>query len=305
LGWCHTTHTTQGGIQTGTLYVEVLNSLRNPSTAADEIEFIVETSADSDFQFAIPYATTGQKVYHFPPPTPNTGIAQSADDTVEECIPFFEAKGMSGIGVNTLTTGEIVTSLRQLLKRYEYMLPGAEYPSYYAFNPYLSAPHNGFDADISPQTSYLRITQLFRFFSGSMRLMFLPAEGFTQDDAGATRVNLTTINQTAFPFTPHTKPDPDSEAFVGRANILFSNTLEKFKEVSLPYYRDTPIALTDIGQPSLKDGFHGIDGMYHQNAYGLDYAGPAGVDVMRSIGEDFSFGYLIGPPQTWSGTTPP
>jgi hypothetical protein len=45
---------TSASLPTGMLYVEVLNALRNPSSAADFIEFIVEVSAGDDFQFSYP-----------------------------------------------------------------------------------------------------------------------------------------------------------------------------------------------------------------------------------------------------------
>jgi hypothetical protein len=275
----------------GMIYVSVLNALRNPTTVESEVEFLALVSADDDFQFAVPYANNHVKVISRAQdavPSSFTGRAQSG-----QLVPTTK----TDIDVNAASIGEAFTGFRQWLKRYHPLDPAVGNLG----RPFQirRVPAN-IDTDTETNWgAFDRAYQLYRFYSGAMRLGIANYEikPFT----------MTTVS--GAPFFTDVEFTTASQA-TGQAAV--ENTfLEPFVEFEIPFYQMWPALMTGVGNPSDQDGFVAAAPYttlpYNRGTFTA--ATPFGGETFngqyyRSIGEDFSFGFLIGVPLTCTRTLP-
>lgn len=263
----------------GYLYVSVVNALRNPSTAASSIEFIVLTSAGDDFQLAFPgvnrivHVVTGSEDI---PPQTYSGMAQAGmyeSETAEE-------------PVNADTFGEAFTGFRQWLKRYHQV---AMTNALSVFRPY------SFNRETVPSlvkdiarrdTAFDKVTPLFRFMSGSMRVMFAIN--------GVPEIKLANYSLVG-PL--------ETIAAKGTAWTVVPSYLEPTVEVDVPMYQPWVAILSGDGAPLDKfgDGSES-DGMYRflpsSQGVGVIPTSDSSVEyeIWLAIGEDFSYGFMQGVP---------
>lgn len=270
------------------LVVEVLNALRCPATCADSIEFLVEASAGEDFQFAVPLTRVHDILITGDPGITLVTNAQSSA--------MLESRKIKDYSPNSIGIGEVALSLRQTMKRYDDM----PYQAGIRLEPMGDANWRHTiltSGQIVPQppSAFNSIAALYRFKSGSMRV--------------ASRVVKTTdkplvhfeLQSPLFPFT--TLGAANAEAFQFRQ-------LEPFMEMQAPFYQQTPVLLTNIGNPFTQttDGeFVGeFDRVPHNIGSYINVTDGNGgtvpdseIKFSRSAGEDFCFGTLIGPPLTF------
>lgn len=222
------------------------------------------------------------------------------------CHAMIDGPTASTVTVNAMGPGEIVTSLRQLLKRYSFM--GAR-PSTPSLTPLAITPFATVgDADITRTVSapniewvslFDRFSMLFRWMSGSMRLMIQTTEDYP-------------LNKNSFSVRPgwQTKyPQGDSRFrssglqwadFNNQCgpNQIFIPSLEKVVELQIPFYQRNPAKPTGVGKPQFVD----VDSTFILDRVPNNLGSSVLVDsnqaicVYSAIGEDFSFGYLLGPP---------
>lgn len=283
---------------TGYIYVFVVNALRNPSTCADHIDFIVEVSAADDFQFA------GPMRYRMGNETSNIAILRanefagpiSSGTAQADFIPMRKSE----YSQNAHGAGEVIESLRFLLKRYTsaefvYVNPLTIYqPSWEGTTA------NKENLLTQKQDDFTWIMQLFRFMTGSMRLAIMPPNG-------ENFVHGYTVSAEGFGMTPvdaltHLKQ---------RGNVYQFPVVEPFLEISVPFYQQTPAIPTPLGRPgnesSLTNGF--FDSVPYNQGTSVTVSDAttgqirttaqlATTVVLRALGEDFSFSYLVGPPRT-------
>lgn len=321
----------------GFISVDLVNSLRNPSICADSIDIVVYKHAGPDFQVAVPAkhimrywyldkATNkpvdfrninGTEWNGIPDNTPvgedtnqlvgiesrgtrNTGVAQMNSEPVEqsrepdlmrEPSTLIRVKGMPEYTPNALATGEAITSLRQLLKRYElYTFQTAPKPTLGArFNPHLpwSVGPRTTDAYFGIETWMGCMSLLYRFQCGSVMIGWhnktqtRDAQVWAIEYAAGSRdpipvYDMTHQRPSVYPLTVF---QPEESAF----------------EVRVPHYISLPVRLTPT-YFNTKQPDETLGAEYDHNPFLL--VSPYGIGYLsRAVGEDFSFGYLLPPPQ--------
>jgi hypothetical protein len=297
-------------IPTGVVYVSVVNALRNPATTSDSIDIIVEVSAGSDFQFAGPVLAVGADS------TGNISVVRG-DEVTEPLIYSGEAQSndLAPLASTTLFTmnehgiGEVVESLRTLLKRYTefdstYTNPIQPYdPTWWGVTPSQAALVNQ-KVDV-----FTYISQLYRFKAGGMRVATV------MKDVTANKGFRYAIN----PIGLGSLHADGIGKGLQRGNIYQFAIVEPFMEIGVPFYQRTPAILTDVGLPTdtSADDTGNYTSMPSNDGTQVTVY-PMGDDaliptddisttfrLLRSVGEDFSFFYLLGPPITGIYTTPP
>jgi hypothetical protein len=310
---------------TGMLYVQVLNALRNPATAADAIEVLVETRAGSDFQFGF-YGTNSELPVCY---DMYVGVSPVVMDPAESgpaqsCESFFPSKKDTSFTPNQIGMGEAIVSLRQLLKRYvpepDAMPKPAGPANATNYWPQLTGSSRmGFGSGaIGLQSKFNssldRFTLLYRFKSGSMRVMLQNQVATASLTTPWTITGLSHVYGNA-PLVPN--PTGTQNQYTPVVGINTTPGLARFAvpqqlyipqqeyvgEYDVPYYEEYPIMLTDVGNPTYAD---------NQSAGKVPYNSGTCLQVDNDlalvrtiIGEDFSFGYLMGAPVTGFTPTPP
>lgn len=301
------------GTPQGMLYVIVVNSLRNPTTVASNIEFIVETRAGEDFQFAVPGITT----YSYPCIDNQDTVSElSLIDTYgyrgEIQGDMFENPTNSSVGVNALGYGEVVTSTRQLLKRYMPLDVATFDESTSTITPYYGVP---IGTVTTPSTIFARITSLndtFRWVMSLFRMMSGPMRTSTLCNKPTNVCNATYV---MIPAIQWYNPDSQSHVLTGQSQVLWSHleqagSTEPVMELEIPFYQPYPMILTNLGAPnelSTEEIFTPTTNFVNTPNNRGTVLLVAGGDAFsttswyRHIGERFSFGMLLGPPPTIEG----
>jgi hypothetical protein len=270
------------GIPTAMLYVEVLNSLRKTGEAADAIDVIIETSGGSDMQFGFPLLDRNIQVQTGPLPA-RVLTPQSKD--------FFPSANLDGYLPNAASLGEVVTSLRQVLKRYTRVKMGST-PVGIA-NTVLY-PYTTQYADPTIKDVYSYISNIYRCQSGGLRLFLALSSEQGQDTVPHTFA-LEPFSHTR---DPGTWTSSESEAILettGGSFTKFFNT-EGNIEIDIPWYQPAPFLPTEVGKIPTWDYDNTSSSRVPMNAGTRLQLGTATYEVSRSIAEDFTFGYLIGAP---------
>lgn len=267
---------------TAMIYIQVVNALRNPSTCADLIDFVVETSAANDFQFAVPQVQEATRVIpseeglreQFPAqPSNATGIAHSG-------VQILDNKGGDQMISNKIAVGEVVTGWRTLLKRYARFLIPYEVEGKWAVEPWDTVAVNN---NVDVIFDFFSICDLlYRFKTGSVRV-------------AAKIIQETNRNVITHEVAPHDSLDTQPDT---TAAVLQSAALEPVVELSVPFYQQTIALPTALGQPTVTGAV--APGNYTAVPYntGTHVRSDAKMEWWRATGEDFSFGYLVGAPKT-------
>jgi len=286
------------------LFVRVLNPLRNGGQSAPKVEMLVEVAGGKDFQFAYPILKDGFRPMNGAPLSAQPDNAQSGE-IISSPKPGFEA--------NSLGIGEVVTSLRQVLKRYVdipkhltrtagdahytrvYGIAHPEPDDLLTTQPLVSAPVIANDPDLFSYVSYL-----YRFVSGSMRVAAIPYD-------------LTSFAPITYAITNPTLIPPENVFRDASApiEIIYSaphnyqyKGSEPFAEFQVPFYQLWPAILTDLGLPSTETASGLTVGAFTSSPYNQGTllrtftpdAEFKNMVLSRSIGEDFNFAFSVGPP---------
>jgi len=272
---------------TAMIYVTVVNSLRNPSTAADHISFIVETSAGEDFQFAFPRTrnkvllipTEEQLRRDFPakPALVSSGPAHAGE------IQTLDAAPSDQLSANKIAMGEVITGWRALLKRYSKYLTYTQVEGNFTVEPYRTAALGSTTDDFDLWSA---AEALYRFVSGSVILSVVPD---FPDSGRPSIVSVHTIDRhNEYDVRRTTSPQ-----------VVQSLILEPVVELGVPFYQETPAIPTHVGKPSQSDTSDvrsNFGALPFNN--GTTLTSSVNGTIWRASAEDFSFGYLIGPPAT-------
>nr|AWK77853.1 structural polyprotein [Bundaberg bee virus 2] len=264
---------------TAMVYIQVVNALRNPSTAADMIDFVVETSAGDDFQFAVPMvnygieiAPTEESLKADYPAMPTSGPAHSGSQILDNA-------GGDQIVANKIAVGEVITGWRTLLKRYSRFLQAQQEGQKFITTPYDSiANQNKTKTDFD---HFSACELLYRFRGGSLRIASeLP------DNAP-----LVVTHE----VLPHDslRAQPDT-----LGAIVQSRVLEPVQEIAVPFYQETIAVPTALGKPTFARTVDQVNYQAVPNNEGTKVRSTNTATWWRAIGEDFSFGYLVGAPKT-------
>jgi len=316
--WCGTTSASDSSLiphNTGIIEVRVLNQLRNPSICAPEIEFLVWKSAGPDFQFARPlFAPDDQlqsSVVHESivtvenfvrswdgviggPPSGEIQMDAVGHEETDVCPMPMHVSKMGDYDPNYLTFGEVVTSLRQYMKRNDFM----------SKNPLTGGGANGFQwslfysaGTVAPSSYNIYghfgyISKLFRFMAGSLVVGF---HNYHVTNGPAILVSIYTLSgNDVLPTETSSRWENDVPM------VMLYTDLEKYAEVRVPHYYPRPARLTDTGHTVIAG-----DGTYAVGTPVLVVENAAGHLLSRFAGEDFSMGFLLPPPTMVKTAAPP
>lgn len=281
------------GAPTGMLYVQVLNTLKAAGQADPQIEVLIETSCADDFQFARLYLNGTVPKENFPPGEQTVISSNVSRKSLKAQIMFFPSTEVSGVDANLVSTGEVVTSFRQCLKRYTQMSNSptgaitAPVTSKIVF-PYSTS---GNDPTVTDLFSY--VSHVYRTMSGSMRLIFVPTE--TTGKIFNFNLVYPTFLTTSLPWNSDVSSDISKDFTSSRATGKFFPS-EELVEFDVPWYQQMPILPTAVGLPVGRRFNDDTPSKIPQNRGSGVELYDSSFTVNRSIGEDFNFSYLIGPP---------
>jgi len=324
-------HDGQGDVYNGVLRVVVLNPLVAANSAPTTIRVNVENAGEDGFSFSCPVdpmmmPTTGGEVIPFKKPTlPTTFVAdlvpQVNDDsglTVDQAYITGTSNNRRLIDAEKLCTGEIIVSFRQLLKRFTYwqlvygqtnagyanvanadvqkLSDGAMrftlFPQHFSYPPFQRARNGGV-----PETRFIiaksdlvtTVSGIFAYFRGSMRLkIFFP--GTNQNDHIVTCCDSADGNFNAV-------KDFESELAVGRTTTISRIAIDGGTEVQMPFYNNTShqVLKQEWADPYTQAANTRVRITQPNSSFTTtDKKVP---QVYRALGDDASFGFLIGVPQ--------
>jgi hypothetical protein len=291
----------------GMIYIIAITGLRTAPSASTTIDTIVEGYAGDDFQFAYPEIALGEdfRIWLRANLPVLKGRAQNN---------ISESK-ISDVTPNVLGMGEAITSLRQVLKRYDLFPNVWNLPA--AFQDSRAAPSGDTGVTIAPNSTvwlsdasigqnlqsnqvswFDMVASLYRFQSGSMRLLLTSRVTQTDGDEAV----LTVFNSTndVSRIDQWATIDSVPNVYHNRPYACKFHLYEPYQELHVPFYSPFPVNLGPLGRPenhilptSKKVSNGAGPRVFYYHTGKIDE-----FEVRRSIGEDFSFGYLVGPPVT-------
>jgi hypothetical protein len=232
-------------------------------------------------------------------------------------MPFFEGRKMQKFTPNQLGPGEAISGLRQLLKRYMAFATPVMLTTgnNHRIDPYANyivnfAPaHTG--ARVAFVDPFTYVAQLYRFYSGNMRLLIdvhthenpgtVPGgkQYFTIVEGPVDHSHLPQLSSVPW-YTTFNPGSPDKFNMDAKPMVIHYPATEGSIELEVPFYRTYPVELTNVGYPRFCNNAINANRFPHRAGTAVDRFS-LGSDndfiAFRSIGEDFSFSYLIGPPQ--------
>jgi hypothetical protein len=292
----------------GSVYMEVLNELVNTSTVSDTVEVLVEVCGAEDIEFAVPIQpnlcpranpTNNNNLRRNVMQMLTTSVAQVGTDTGDTPLEEARAEPTSFAEVplqpkNTtynesmLTMGEKITSFRQLIKRFHMITPSSSDRFWTFKQPFWINPNKfvGTTKEGSSDLDSLSwFASLYAFYRGSTRVKIAP-------------INTTSPLQVLLKPTylygngGIIEPDTTWPRVDSRGADVFLPQTEGIYELAFPYYSSYPVTLTTYNATNsdvldARNGFNRAIATFHveTNAY-----------VYRAAGDDFSFGFLLGPP---------
>lgn len=278
----------------GSIVVEVLNTLRNPPTCANDIHILVEVAGGSDFQLVNPRFrnrglgfVSGDQIPLVPPTL--QGTVQSGEIAVKS-RPTYQ--------LNKYGIGEVIPSLRNVLKRsYKFAVDGNH------IRPFGLAA-GAYDIGKQVLDPYTYIRQLFLYRIGSVNLTLIPKVG---------TVPFYTLLTGRLQDATVVRDSQEVGDITVAPQAYFFPAKECTCEVHVPMYSHTPITLGGFGsmesfKPGSKDyEWKMCDAGLSCRVYSCGVHTDAVLNtdnfsVLRCIGEDFSFLGLIGPPITFVHT---
>lgn len=256
---------------TGRLFIRVLNPLRAPTTVAQSVKLMIYLRGGPDFQFAMPRSMRNTIVAHTPKPTIN---AQSN---------FTEASVTNDTDINRRGVGEAVLSARTLLRRYvDFDTQGGNVRH---SQDCISA--NATYAQLNAQDYLSIFGGFFRMRTGGVRIL----KSFTQAPGSRNKYSIV--------------KEGEGLSYDYLSPVVYNwTTLEPTLEIAIPFYQRVEFLPTNLGEPN-----QASPGFVFNLGTDLNPSAPepTGTETLRSIGEDFHFGFLLGPPMvfTASPTNPP
>lgn len=300
---------------TGSIFIYVLNELVNTSTVSDSIDVITEVYGADDIEFALPhYPKIGvQPAPELLPPVLARirSVAQVGTDEGDKPLEVVRMTKSSSFAEvdnqpnstsftnSSLCIGEKITSLRQLIKRFTVLRSPTGPNDYWsilagATGERLELQPNYFQSGgISVSDWITWFSSIFAFYRGSVRFKIIPT-GLLEEypslnvilDPAALYVNQAVV-----------AVEPDVTVGGRGAEVLLP-ILEGAWELQCPFYSSYPVGLTTANATS-SDVLGAHNGFNVTYARFPDSAGSVtryNVMVYRAAGDDYTFGFLMGPP---------
>jgi hypothetical protein len=319
-----TASVTESDIYTGILAMEVINPLVAIGSVSSTVDVNVWIKGNSDMAFSIPDFSTYKITEDASPPLDEGYRAEvlgafqdSGFNQFSDAPDLFAMKPLGETLPEELAIGEKITNLRQLIHRFgarNSYIPNTNYSQLQVGTAYFGEHGEDFPVPLD------YISWLYRFFRGSTRhkIFVEPIRVYT--DGGA---EYTLRNELAYPTVQVNHQISKNPVPVGYSQVssetepydliqggIFSTAqptvLNPFVEVTTPQYLNT--AMAPIMAPDAT-GFTDIDfNRIHiaLNSPYINVADPASpstwcrVTHLVAAGDDFSFGWLVGPPSLTS-----
>jgi len=344
------------------LQIFVENELRAPTTTTTSIQIVALQSGTKDLEFSTPNSTTSFPIVDYVAPSTDTvdsalkakqkpkkealeatpvlskasaeHIAKSVGDVIRPnlqgdmikpipMVPGFIAKQVSSDSPHRVTTGERISTIRQLIKRYQLLGSGElnftednNNSQTEVIYPFAFKKPTNQNLISSEMLDYFR--HPFVFFRGSIRYLFTSVDSdlmvnlrydpnsdildyvTTDDSSLGSKVptrSITAYQLGQFSSLPLT------------ANIPYVLRLQGGAEVEFPYYsRFHKLGTSSIDQytsyeQSVRAGYQPA-GVGFAEFFSAIPADPNYVNVYRTAADDFSLGYLLGCPWTMVQVVP-
>ncbi|AZB50981.1 ORF 2 [Bemisia-associated dicistrovirus 1] len=300
------------------LEVFVENELRNTQTTSSSVNIVCFQGAGADFEFAVPIAPRSRPYINPAVPDGDLATPQGLD-----FLPLNMATGLSNTqpmhaSPHKYTVGEKITSVRQLIKRYQLIGYGdAVRGLVYILYPFAMIRPEG-----APTLAFDMLSvfsTLYQFRRGSIRFMVVPvepgsdfllrydpevgvADAPTIDVANPFGVRCPIRTVTAFP----SGLSIEEQNLV--ATVPFRSHLSGGMEVEFPYYSRFHKLKTSIQAGDSLNGSYlgqiregrvpaGIAFFELRNVEDPDASNDSvRTDIYRSAADDFTLGYLLGAP---------
>jgi hypothetical protein len=291
----------QANSSTGILFVTVLNELKAPSTVPSTIDLNLWLSGAEDIEFAIPSAVETFSSLGFVAPTAiveaqvddsDSGLADHDEQVRPSTNPILEST-VRDFSVNpaAMCIGERVTNLRTIIKRFtmnSQFTVAAD-----ADTPALTlVPQQFYTSSGNASRNLLtNIAQIYRFYKGGMRykVWYHHPQAYsgttTEPLMGAVMPQMTDAFLTAGTTFAWDSTDHTNNHFMHWQNPMLNQVME----IQVPWYNTNPCAV-------ICDD----DVMVHQFQPRVFIMATGAVDqkltLYSAAADDFSFGYLVGPP---------
>jgi hypothetical protein len=298
--WCLNRRSDTGavpGLVPTLLVVKALTQLRRPNdVVADNVELFLEVGGAEDIEFALPRnpRTQFQNLAATPPPPSKVAQLQIGFSSVDS--PVFGSDNKLSDTLHGLTVGEKIVSVKQLLHRAQDVQQISGATSCHV-RPLQTDSIDPDIVDATSNTFFDAIAPLFAFNRGSVRV-----KSQMYDDNGNVAPSWARgfFRKTDWPSatlkfaTAATGDEGDWSRLTHNAYGQSCLALEGALELELPYYGTTPIRPNNT-TPIHPDAILAMD-LEHYELFTACSTSIVAQRFMRSVGDDFSFGFLYGVP---------
>lgn len=285
---------------TGIVVVEILNSLRRPDNVTDTVSVNLWMSGGDDFQLAIP-----DFINYIPVKEPSPARARAQvlgqfqdagfNQAMSNTGDMFVAPKMSAIDANSLTIGEHVQNLRAVSRRFGVVIDtNIPVDNHLTLNTsYFNEPLEiGSTQTNLPVPPIDYISFLYRFFRGSQRYKIQIAPSNISSGVNVFSDPALPRNAVAPIVQPTAGTRAENVIARGSGYSHYINTVyNTFIEYLTPYFSNTHISLIRGSDADIP-----INGDYSTSSY-ITIDGGGDAKVFKAAGDDFSFGWLVGPPR--------
>jgi hypothetical protein len=301
---------------TGSLVIFVDNRLRGPATVADNIWIQVYVKGGSDMCFSIPDMVRYTPLDEVPvdallPSGPefvkkraesvSFMVIRAEAQMMRDSDAFDINKNNMGRAAETsnvmlqkspdfstcsdeFCSGEMIRNLRLLTRRFGFAyIKAITGTTAFTLDP---AYFGGFDSTIAYFNSPLRyFSRMFAFYHGSRRYKVL----LTDAGTGTANGNVYAFSTEVVSSSPRPFSTVPPGSGGGHFTHLLYTEMNPFLEITVPYYSNVPIQVisNDYTVPNHLRLVYAVDCRVSSNST---------VGILEAAGDDFSFGYLIGPP---------
>jgi len=292
----------------GIIVLTVLNQLTYPSTPIPQAYLNIWASAGADYQVAMPTLRNTSTKFLSSPPAEfrKKFIAQGItremirDTTAQPLIP--------GVGSRDdgIMMGESVSNLKEVLMRPMLRLYTVAPTTPTNVNEFQFMPFGGVTRLAPAQTYYDYFAQIFRYRRGSMNYKVVPAVGKTTPISARADLERIfsdgplTILPSSFYNQQWTGPAQDyantlfwnsTTTSTGGSGIAISTDLQQLPlSISVPFYN------TLFHMNVWNWAGFGTIPEFHGSTPILSITASDSVGVFQSVGDDFEFGFRVGPP---------
>lgn len=318
---CDLTNNINSRSSIGTVRIEVFNTLKRPESVSASVFFNVWIAGDTDLQFAVPtmqrYVPSKPSVTTLDLKSGNfsrvamrkkrsiaykaqvLGTAQDMGfNDMSHKPEMFQIGHSDKIAPCKFSIGEHISNLRYLTRRFDNVASFAltqesafTLPNYYFGDLYDPDEDDLSTFQFSP-IDY--ISYLYRFFRGGIRWKAFyngPVVTGGYQEMSLAHGVPSTREPANLTLTLYDRIALGTNTFRHRV----FNTLNTVCEVMAPFFSQTPIRPivgVDVAQPQLLE-----DSSTYYKFKGFTSQSGATVDFLKAAADDFSFGWIVGPPR--------